>query len=399
MSQEIDVVVAGHICLDIAPTLSASQSRAEDLFVPGRLIDIGPASVTLGGAVSNTGLALHRLGLRTRLVGKIGGDLLGQATVATLESHSKSLADGMVKAPQDSSSYTIVLNPPGTDRCFLHHSGTNDTFVASDLSVESAAAGRLLHFGYPPLMRGLYADGGAGFARQWSAFREAGVMTSLDMAMPDPESPAGRVDWAGWFATVLPFVDIVLPSFDEVLLMLDLPRYRALVAQAGGGNPAAVADIGLIREMADQLLAMGASIAGLKLGDQGLYLRTADDVGGLARRRSWGRLDVAAWSRRELLVPCFDVTVCGTTGAGDSTVAGFLAALLHGCSAEETARMAVGVGAYRVTSRAAFEGIPAWDVITRRVQDNWLQQPSAIKLEGWQRDESLGLWRGPDDAG
>ena len=51
-------------------------------FAPGRLLQIGPATFSTGGPVSNTGLALHRLGIATRLMGKVGDDLLGQAALA-----------------------------------------------------------------------------------------------------------------------------------------------------------------------------------------------------------------------------------------------------------------------------------------------------------------------------
>ena len=74
-----EVVVAGHICLDIHPTLSDCSGAAFDqVFLPGRLIKTGLISFSTGGPVSNTGLALHRLGNSTRLVGKVGNDLFGQ---------------------------------------------------------------------------------------------------------------------------------------------------------------------------------------------------------------------------------------------------------------------------------------------------------------------------------
>ena len=56
MKKPFDVVVAGHICLDIIPTIP--HERIE--FEPGRLLQVGPAVLSTGGAVSNTGLALHR---------------------------------------------------------------------------------------------------------------------------------------------------------------------------------------------------------------------------------------------------------------------------------------------------------------------------------------------------
>ncbi|MCK4602884.1 MAG: carbohydrate kinase family protein, partial [Phycisphaerae bacterium] len=60
--EQVQVVVAGHICLDIIPTFSELKGDLAAAFVPGNLINVGPAVTATGGAVSNTGLALHRLG-------------------------------------------------------------------------------------------------------------------------------------------------------------------------------------------------------------------------------------------------------------------------------------------------------------------------------------------------
>ena len=47
------------------------------------------------------------------------------------------------------------------DRSFLHCPGANDTFGPEDIDVERLAGVSLFHFGYPPLMRRMYSDGGA----------------------------------------------------------------------------------------------------------------------------------------------------------------------------------------------------------------------------------------------
>ena len=67
MSPDFEAVVAGHICLDIHPDLSGSgREPFEDIFLPGRLVAAGPVTCSTGGAVSNTGLALNRLGIAAR---------------------------------------------------------------------------------------------------------------------------------------------------------------------------------------------------------------------------------------------------------------------------------------------------------------------------------------------
>ena len=78
-----------------------------------------------------------------------------------------------------------------------------------------------------------YCDGGADLAASLRESRRRGLFTSLDMALPDPASEAGQVDWRALLQTVLPFVDAFLPSIEETLFMLDRARYDELRAQYG----------------------------------------------------------------------------------------------------------------------------------------------------------------------
>ena len=76
----IEAVVAGHICLDIIPQFEIDQGDELSAYLaPGRLTDVGPATLSTGGTVSNTGINLHRLGVHTQLMGKVGDDVLGKA--------------------------------------------------------------------------------------------------------------------------------------------------------------------------------------------------------------------------------------------------------------------------------------------------------------------------------
>ena len=395
MSTDTGIVVAGHICLDIIPALDAESCRAREMIVPGRLVKVGPATIATGGVVANTGLALHRLGVPVRLMGKLGDDLLGRAVLGILADHSPALAEDMIVAPAGGSSYTIVISPPGTDRTFLHHPGVNDTYAAADVPFDRLGGSGIFHFGYPPLMRRMYADGGGELARVLRGARDRGMAVSLDMSMPDLNGEAGRADWPGILARALPHVDVFAPSFDEILLMLDRGRFDRLAAGAGG-NLAAGAEPSLLRRLAEALVAMGAAIVALKLGDRGLYLRTTDDAGRL--ERIGGRLacDWGPWRGRELLVPCFAVDVAGTTGSGDATVAGLLAGLIGGQPPPAALRSAVGVGAASVERADATSGVPAWDVVQRRIAAGWPRRAGATPVD-WRWDESEGLWAGPGD--
>jgi sugar/nucleoside kinase (ribokinase family) len=388
--RSFQAVTAGHICLDLIPSFEERKGGLQDLLVPGKLLEVGPAVTSTGGSVSNTGLALHRLGIVTGLMGKIGKDLFGRAILDILDSYHPLLSEGMIISATEQTSYSIVISPPGTDRVFLHAPGTNNTYGADDVDYARLEGARLFHFGYPPLMRSLYADGGDQLARLFQRVKARGLITSLDMAKPDPDSEAGKVDWRSVLSKVLPHVDVFLPSFDEILFMLDRPLFEEMEGETGPEGLFGKVTGDLLARLSRQMLSMGAAMAGLKLGDQGLYLRTTDQV----KRLNVLTDSPSTWAGRELLAPCFQVQEVGTTGAGDCTIAGFLAGIIFGQSLEQVLTSAVAVGACNVEAADATSGVPSWSTVQQRISSGWRRRPIALKLEkNWTWTDTPGLWR------
>jgi sugar/nucleoside kinase (ribokinase family) len=395
MAQTGRAVVAGHLCVDVIPDLSGiSPENFWAMFVPGRLLTTGPVTYATGGAVSNTGLALHRLGIDTRLMGKIGADLFGQAIRQIVSRFEPGLAEGLIVDPAASSSYTIVISPPGVDRIFLHCPGPNDTFTVEDVRYDLVAGADLFHFGYPPLMKLMFAAGGSRLAEIFRRAKATGATTSLDMALPDRAAAAGRADWPGLIGKTLPYVDIFLPSIEEILFMLRRKTYEALSRQQGSPDILPLVTPQLLSDLSRDLLELGAKIVGLKLGDRGLYLRTADRtaLAGLGRAAP-ANLD--RWAGQELWAPCFKVPVVGTTGAGDATIAGFLAGLLRNLPPEEAVTAAVAVGACNIEAADALGGLRSWEETLERVEAGWERHRLRLDAPGWEFDDSRQLWRKP----
>ncbi len=381
-----DAVVAGHICLDIIPAISGSAFS----FQPGQLLEVGPAVLSTGGPVSNTGLALHKLGIPTRLMGKVGNDPIGELIRAIVASHVGRLQSGMIEASGEASSYTVILNPPGCDRMFLHCPGCNDTFGKDDIDYGTVADARLFHFGYPPLLRHVIENGGEELVEILKRARAAGAATSLDLCMPDPGGFSGSVDWPGILSAALPHVDIFLPSLEEILFMLYPRRFAEL-------RDGAAFDAAVLSSVGSDLLALGPAVVGLKLGVHGLYLRTAGSASWpIAGRAQPGQ--PRRWLDRELWSPCFRVQVAGTTGAGDATIAGFLAAFLRGCSPEECVTMACAVGACNVEAADALGGLQDWDSTRSRVAAGWPRAEVPDDRQGWRRIADGGILSGPRDG-
>lgn len=375
------IVVAGHVCLDVIP---AMDSRAA--LEPGSLVEVGNASFAPGGAVANVGLALAKLGETPTLAGWTGGDPFGSILRERMEAVAAAtgrtgLADGLGTFTGQATSYTVVISPPGQDRIFLHHPGCNDVFDPADLQPDRYPEASLLHFGYPPLMRRVYSDGGESLRRAFSRFRAARVGVSLDMAQPDPGSASGSVDWASFLARVLPEVDLFLPSWAEIRTMLP-PSLRVAADPA----PEAVGSV------ADWLLDHGPAVIALKLGDDGLYLQTAS----AERCASVGAGGLPpSWAGRELWSPNFEVEVRGTTGAGDATIAGLLAALRRGLDIEQALTMASATGAAAVEGLDAVGSVPDWSALAERIAAGWPRGTSPA--DGWRRANASGIRAGPRD--
>jgi sugar/nucleoside kinase (ribokinase family) len=381
-----DVVVCGHLCLDIIPGFTSTET-GQDWFRPGRLSIVKAPVISTGGPVSNVGLALHRLGLPVRLVARIGDDPFGRIVLEKVKGMGTGLAQGIVAVPGEVTSYSLVINPPGIDRIFFHCPGANDTFTDTDVGEPVLEGAALFHFGYPPLMRQIWSDGGDRLVRLLSRAKRRGALTSLDMSLPDPTSPSGKVDWRGFLRKVLPHVDIFVPSVEELLFMADRSAFERLSA---GGADAIIRDVTFdhLSRLAAEAIGLGVSAILIKLGDRGAYLRTGP--------RGLPGLD--EWSYREMYSPVFTVpTVEGTTGAGDSTISGFLASIFKGLGPEQALTMSVAVGGCCVEAPDALSGLKHWDETVARVKSGWRRAAAKVDEPGWRPGEP-GSWRGPRDS-
>ncbi len=392
-----EIVVAGHVCLDIFPAFTPESTDFLKSVAPGKLFNVGPISFATGGTVSNTGLACVRFGVPTTLMALVGDDLFGREIVARVK--ALGARTDLIRLQSGlSTSYTIVLAPPDMDRIFLHHPGTNDLFDASSIDFARLADAGIFHFGYPPLMRSMFAQEGTELARIFRHARKSGVVTSLDMALPDPVSPAGKAPWDRILARILPDVDLFLPSIEELLYMLDKPLFLKRRAEAGSRNLIEVITASDAAAAAGQALSLGAGAALVKCGHRGLYLRTGSGARLQAVCARLG-MDRTAWADREIWQPCFHVPrVAGTTGAGDSSIAGFLCACARGQPAAQAIRYAAAAGSFNVTRADSLSGLVAWPEMTATLERGWELDPLDLASPGWHFNETARQWAGPSDS-
>ena len=358
-----DVIVAGHIALDILPDMSSL--KPEEVIGAGKVFEIGRISYSTGGAVSNTGLALHRLGVDVGLLGAVGDDWVGSAIIDYVHGFGARLGDHIQVVPGAASPYTIVIEPQNHDRTLLTHTGVYDDYGLDSIDLRLIAGSKLFHLGYPTLLPRMYREDGAGLLALLRAVKDIGIVTSIDMSLPPPDQPSGQADWRTILQRCLPYIDIFVPSIEEIMFMLrgdDLERRREFVFESLTTK--------YLTNLADELVAMGAGIVGFKLGERGLFLQSSTNAARLAFLQILGQspehwLGIRTWH------PAFQVEVAGTTGAGDAAYAGLIAALTRGLDYRACARWACAVAACNIEAADATTGVRSWADTEARLTSGW----------------------------
>lgn len=277
----------------------------------GRLALVDRMELHSGGCAANTGIGLARLGVDTAIIGKVGADGFGDFLVQRFAKYGIDTR-GVVRDPVEATSATMVLVHGDGERSFLHYLGANATLKREDVAWEQVRKSKVLHIAGALVMPGFDGEPTAQLLRQAQA---CGVVTAFDTVWDATGA------WMEKVGPCLPFVDYLLPSYEEAKML------------AGGRESPA--------EIARVLLDAGAKVVGLKLGEQGAYFRTR--------------------SGEEFSVPILPVNAIDALGAGDAFVAGFLTGIVRGWDLERSARLATAVGACCVTALGATTGIRSFE--------------------------------------
>ncbi len=277
---------------------------------PGELRLVGEMGLYVGGCAANTATGLARLGITTGVLGKVGGDALGDFLLRALAADGVDVG-GVVADPAGSTSASIALVRPGGERAFLHSLGGNGTLLASEVDLESSGPAPILHVGGVGLMPSL---DGAPLAELCARARQLGMTVTLDTAW----DPLGR--WAD-VLEVLPHLDYFLPSLEEAQHIF-------------GAKDAAV--------LALRARELGARHVVVKMGARGCHVLPDGTSAGLD-------------------LPPLRVRAVDTTGAGDAFCAGFVAGLAQGWGIVEAARLGTVTGGLAVTRVGAVSGLRSWE--------------------------------------
>src|SRR3954454_8049406 len=192
MIKTLDCIVVGSCVVDVlARPVPLSQPVGA-----GRLIESEPLLLTTGGIVSNSGIALARLGMRVAVFTYVGNDEWADVIRRRYAAEGIDTST-LITHPTGPTSTTAVLIDPSGERTFVHCVGAPRMLDKQAMlgQLDLFAKSRAMLIGYYPLMTRLQAD----LPEVFGAIRETGFLTALDAA-----GDGGTIDP---LAKILPHVD------------------------------------------------------------------------------------------------------------------------------------------------------------------------------------------------
>lgn len=377
-------IVAGPVYLHLtADPFSKSIALFNTPLQPERIVEMEDVLFGVGGKAAATGLALHRLGVPTHLVGKVGDDRCGEVVLNQIRETSPDLAGGLVLDPSTRTGVKIHLNPPDGDKSPQYIPGANNTFYASDIPRAGLRLADLFHFADPAAMRSVYRSEGGELLSILQRARREGLTTSLDFSLPDPSDPAGAVDGSVVLLNSLPVVDVFFVDAADLVYLYQREVYDRFAGWLDGDVSDEVT-AELLHDLSEQVLSSGVEVVLIKLGPRGLYLRTASPAAWKKAGRALAGFS-EGWHGREIWAPSCKGNDAETAKASERLVSGFLGGLLRGEEPEIAVLMASAMGAW---TEAA-----AWEDLKIHLDSDWDALPLEVEGAGWRKEEPYGIWR------
>ncbi len=282
----VEVVAIGNIVNDF------SIGPIEDLPGLGKMYAVDRIAPVLGGTASIMVSGLGKMGIKVKLLGRIGDDIFGDFVIERLRWCGVDVSD-IVRDDGVQTPITLgFVNAEGKRR-LLHCFGTDAVTTEDDFDLSSYGKGTVFYVGGIDVMTKMR---GEPVARVLRKAREKGMTTVLDTVF-DP--------FEEWFPVIepsIPWIDVLITSQKEAM------HY------ASSSDP-----LEMVRFFREQ----GARCIVLKMGEKGCMVSDKKDG-------------------YRLLCPDFKAK--DTIGAGDNFVAGFIAGMVKRLSLKDCARLGVAAG-------------------------------------------------------
>src|SRR5438128_3614590 len=109
MSEDAEVLCAGIIVADHVCSPISHLPAAGELVMAERML------LTIGGCAANAAVDLVKMGVRTAVVGRVGGDVFGRIVADLLRDHGVDVSALKISTAADTSQ-TLIVNVAGQDR-------------------------------------------------------------------------------------------------------------------------------------------------------------------------------------------------------------------------------------------------------------------------------------------
>lgn len=270
-------------------------------------IRLSSHTVAPGGECATAMVALSRLGLRARYMGRVGADAEGRFQIDWLESQGVDVTGLEVVSNAETQTAFIVIDEATGERTVIWHRDPKLGITPEQLDLEAVTAGKVLLINGPDVEACIAA---AGAARA----KQIPVVIDIETVYSGTER-------------LLPLVDFLISSsgFPEMVTgERDLRRALKLLAELGG-----------------------ARLTAATLGAEG---------------------SLAYCGGEYIATPGFRIDSRDTTGAGDAFHGGFIYGLIAGYSVEDTLRFANAVAGLKCRALGAQTALPTMDEVQALLQ-------------------------------
>ncbi len=284
----------------------------------GGLVITNSISLTTGGNVCNTGVAMAKFGMKVATAGMVGNDVLGQAVIDRLKNSGLDTS-AVFTTDKAQTSASVVAVEPGGERVFFHTPGATPLLNAEVFRRCFATFGKcaFVQIGYFGLLPTLTPA----LPQVLKELRAAHPRVKVALDTVNPTGSRQLLD------PILPELDVFAPSRTEAN------------ALTGENDPAKMIAAFRARTRRDALI-------GIKLDAEGCLL---DD------------------GRQRIQVPAYKIKVVDSTGAGDTWFAGLITGLRKGLSLEQCGKFANRAAADCCLALGASTGVKSFDDTMSRI--------------------------------
>jgi sugar/nucleoside kinase (ribokinase family) len=198
----MDAAIFGLIVAD----LIAEPMDLRNPPAPGGMAIANSISLTTGGNVCNTGIAMAKLGMKVAAAGLVGKDVLGAAVLERLQDAGLDTSS-VFATDKAQTSASVVAVEPGGERCFFHTPGVTPLLDAEAFRrcipmFKRCAIVQIAYFGLLPTLT-------SDLPKVLRELRQAAPETKIALDTANPPAKWDQLE------PILPELDIFAPSRTE----------------------------------------------------------------------------------------------------------------------------------------------------------------------------------------